>query len=82
MGVSTGANWTPEEAAHHINYLEMLAAYYSFKASFTIIVTKHVKLMIDNIVFVACINKMGTCHSRLINSLIKDIWKLCFDNNV
>ena len=59
MGVSTGGNWTPKGAAHHINYLEMIAAYFSLKAFISIIVNKHVKLMIDNTVVVACINKMG-----------------------
>ena len=76
MGDSTGGNWTPEEAAHHITYLEMLATSFSLKAFITIIVNKHVKLMIDNTVVVACINTMGTFHSRLINSLVKDLWTM------
>ena len=38
MGVRIGGNWTPEEAAHYINYLEMLAAYFSLKAFISAIV--------------------------------------------
>ena len=82
MGLRTGGNWTPEEAAHHINYLEMLAAYFALKTFITSLANKHVKLMVDNTTVVACINKMGTCHSKLLNNLTKAIWNLCLEHNI
>ena len=82
LGQKTGGRWTPEEATHHINYLEMLAAYFALKTFINSIANKHVKLMVDNTTVVAYINKMGTCHSKIINNLVKAIWKLCVDHNV
>ena len=82
MGARSRGKWTPEEAAYHIHYLEMLAAYFSLNAFITVIFKKPVELMIDNTVAVPCTNKTVTCHSRVINNLVKDIWKLCFENNV
>ena len=81
-GIKSGGNWTPGEAQFHINYLEMLAAYFALKAFTTDIAHKHVKLMVDNTTVVTCINNMGTSHSIDINKLTKTIWLFCIDNNI
>ena len=82
MALSRGGNWTPGEAQFHINYLEMLAAYFALKAFTTDIAHKHVKLMVDNTTVVTCINNMGTSHSIDINKLTKTISLFCIDNNI
>ncbi|CAB4020881.1 RNA-directed DNA polymerase from transposon X-element, partial [Paramuricea clavata] len=46
--VNAGGNWTPTEAEHHINYLEMLAVFFALKSVFSQISGKHVKVLIDN----------------------------------
>ena len=76
--VTTGGNWTPEEAVHDINYLEMLAAYLALKSFDSTISGKHVKLMVNN----TTINQVGTCHSRENNCLEKQIWELCISRKV
>ena len=80
--VSTGGHWTPDEANHHINYLEILAAYFVLKSFHQDIVNKHVKIMIDNTTAVAIINNMGTCHSDPCNSVACEIWKFCERNGI
>ena len=38
--------------------------------------------MVNNTTVVACINKMGTCHSKLLDNLTKAIWNLCLEHNI
>lgn len=80
--VSIGGQWTPSEAANHINYLEMLAVFFALKAFHAQLSGKHVCIRIDNMTAVADIGKMGTCHSRKRNKLTQDIWGWCIINNV
>ena len=42
----------------------------------------HVRLMMDNTTAVACVNKMGTSHSELCNSVTKSIWDFCTERNI
>eukprot|EP00794_Sanderia_malayensis_P020896 gene20895-22947_t len=77
---STGGQWSYTEAKNHINYLELLAAYFALKSFFHEIGGKHVKIMIDNTTAVAVINNMGTCHSVSCNSIPCEIWQFCETN--
>ena len=79
---TTGSNWAPEERAHDINYLEILAAFLALKSFSSAIIGKHVKLQIDNTTAVCSINNMGTCHSVPNNKLVVQIWSWCINNNV
>lgn len=80
--VTSGGNWTPEEAQHDINYLEMLAVFLALKSFSNTTSGKHVKLLVDNTTAVTTINQMGTCHSRLNNQLAHKIWLWCIDHRV
>ena len=80
--VTSGGNWTPEEAQHDINYLEMLAVFLALKSFSNTISGKHVKLMVDNTTAVTTINQMGTCHSWLNNQLAHQIWMWCIDHRI
>ena len=53
----------PGEVEHHINFLELKAAFIALKCFEHLIQGKHVRLLLDNSTAVACINKMGTSHS-------------------
>ncbi len=81
-GSSTGGQWTPNEACFHINYLELLAAYFALKCFSKSIANQHVKILIDNTTAVGVINNMGTCHSDPCNSIACKIWAFCEKNNV
>jgi hypothetical protein len=80
--VNAGGNWTPTEAEHHINYLEMLAVFFALKSFSSQISGKHVKVLIDNTTAVAGINQMGTCHSRTNHRLACRIWEWCVAHNI
>ena len=68
-GVRSGGHWLPVESQFHINYLELLAAFFSLKCFEDKILGKHVRLMLDN--------KMGTSHSELGNQLTFTVWEWC-----
>jgi hypothetical protein len=61
--VSTGGHWTAYEGQPHINYLEILAAFFTLKCFLYSIVGKHVKIMIANTTAVSVINNKGTSHN-------------------
>jgi hypothetical protein len=67
--ISNGGDWQPNEAIHHINYLELLAAYFVLKSFLKDVLGKHIKMIIHNTTAVSVINNMGTCHSDPCNSI-------------
>ena len=79
---ATGGRWLPTESEHHINYLELLAAFCALQCFHSSLSGKHVKIMIDNTSAVAQINNMGTCHSEECNSLVLQIWEFCIAHNI
>ena len=79
---STGGMWLPTESEHHINYLELLAAFFALQCFHSSLSGKHVKIMIDNTSAVFQINNMGTCHSEECNSLVVQIWEFCISHNI
>ena len=81
-GVNTGGLWTLEESKHHINYLELLAVYFGLKSHKSLVSHKHVKVLVDNTTVQITLNKMGTSHSPVLNSLIKATWDWCIMNEV
>ena len=80
--ISAGGVWLPEEAEHHINYLELLAAYIALQCYEDKLVNKHVRLYLDNSTAVACINKMGTSHSFQCNQVTYLMWMWCIDRHI
>ena len=78
----TGGRWSPSEAEYHINVLELMAAYFAVKCFYKQLENKHVKIMVDNTTAVAVINKMGTCHSKMCNSVALQIWDFCILHNI
>ena len=50
--ISTGGQWSYTEATNHINYLELLAAFFALKSFYHAISGKHVKILIDKRPFV------------------------------
>ena len=79
--VSTGGDWKVNEARNHINYLELLAVYFALK-SFRKMLSGHIKVMIDNVTAVSCINHMGTSHSDNCNTLTRTIWEWCIKHSL
>jgi hypothetical protein len=67
--ISTGGHWQPNEATHHINYLELLATYFVLKSFLKDVLGKHIKMIMKNSTAVSVINNMGTCHSDPCSSI-------------
>ena len=81
-GNKSGGLWTSEEKAHHINYLEMKAAFFAIRSFLKDVLHSHVKILLDNTTAVACLNKMGTSHSIPCNNLTREIWHFCSEHNI
>lgn len=78
----TGGPWTREEKAWHINYLELLAAFFALKSLASQMRGATVLLQLDNVAAIAFINKMGGTHSRELSNLAVNIWKWCIQRNI
>ena len=80
--ISTGGPWTIREAQHHINYLEMLAAFIGLKTFVKDEKNIHVRIRLDNTTGVYILNHMGSSHSTECNDLCKTIWEWCIARNI
>lgn len=80
--VESGGVWLPEEATHHINFLELKAGFIALKCFENVIQGKHVRLLLDNSTAVALINKMGTSHSIDCNELTFNLWCWCKERDI
>ena len=67
---------------HHINLLELLAAYFALKSFRTLLANKHVKVMMDNTTAVAVITNMVTNHSHTCNVVATKMWNFCYENQM
>ena len=75
--VKTGGRWTPVEAQHHINYLELKAVFLAFQS---FLKTKNgitVLIRSDNCTAIAYVNKMGGPAMTQLCSLALQIWQWC-----
>ena len=68
-GVHSGGQWLPAERMYHRNYLELKAVFFVLQCFLSKLQNKHVRLMIDNTMAVACINTWAlTIHCLVIKS--------------
>ena len=79
---STGGFWSSAEKNHHINYLELLAAFLGLKAFCSSHRNMHLSLKLDNTTAVAVINHMGTSHSEKLHALNNENWDWCVAPNL
>ena len=75
----TGGLWSPEEATHHINYLELLAAFLAIKAFGKAWQNVNILLRMDNVTAVSYINQKGGTVSQLLCQLA---WAWCVERNI
>lgn len=66
---------------HHINYLELKAAFLCLKFFCDNVSNEHIHLFMDNTVAIKYISKMGG-RKRLLNKLAKQIWEWCETRNI
>ena len=73
----TGGVWSPKEATHHINYLELLAAFLAIKGFGKTWHNITVLVRLDNITAVSYINQKGGTVSKALCKLAVTIWSWC-----
>ena len=78
----TGGVWTAEEATHHINYLELLAAFLAIKAFGKDWRDTAVLLRMDNITAVSYVNHKGGTTSLKLCKLAITMWTWCTSRNI
>ena len=81
MKASMGGHWSVEESTHHINYLELLAAFLALK-TFANTQKGPILLRMDNISAVTHINQKGGTHSTQLSNLALEVWKWCLQRQL
>ncbi|KAL0821366.1 hypothetical protein ABMA28_005954 [Loxostege sticticalis] len=77
-----GGFWTDEERLHHINYLELLAAFFGLKSFANNLDSCEILMRIDNTTAISYINRMGGVQFTHLNDITQAIWKWCEDKNI
>ena len=73
----TGGLWSVEEAAHHINYLELIAVFLALKTFTRDQSQCTVLCKSDNVTAVSYLNHKGGLHSDLLCKLAVETWEWC-----
>lgn len=68
--------------AHHINYLELLAAFFAIKCFAHNLSNCNILCRLDNTTAIACINRMGSVRYSKFHTLSKKIWQWCEIRNI
>ena len=83
MKASTRGYWSAGEAIHHINYLELLAAFLVLKPFASNKLQKGpILLRMDNISAVTYINQKRGTHSNRLSNLALEIWERCLQRQL
>ena len=82
QGRSTGGPWTMKERRHHINFLELLAAFLALKSFVRGRKNITILLLLDNVTAIAFINRMGGTHSVRLSDLAVEIWDWCIQRKI
>ncbi|XP_070529863.1 uncharacterized protein [Cardiocondyla obscurior] len=69
--------WKESELIHHINYLELLAALFSFKCFAKDLTNSNILLRLDNTTAISYINRIGGIRFKKLSDLSKIIWIWC-----
>ena len=78
----TGGIWSMQEQEHHINYLELLAAFLALQAFGKTWANMVVLCRLDNVTAVTYINQKGGTASKLLCQLAITIWNWCVARNI
>ncbi|CAH0549561.1 unnamed protein product [Brassicogethes aeneus] len=74
--------WSENERSHHINYLELLAAFFALKCFASHKSNLNILLRIDNTTALSYVNRMGGVRFPLLSNLSRDIWQWCEVRNI
>lgn len=78
---STGGRWSVEERKHSINWLELLAAFFTLKSFAKELSNCNIILYIDNKCAVHYVNNQGGV-VRQLDNLAQEVWQWCKIRNI
>lgn len=81
-GERIGGSWNCDERHHHINNLELLAAFFGLKSFAKKCYNCHILLRIDNTTAITYINRMGGVKYPHLNEIARKIWLWCEDRKI
>lgn len=79
---TTRGTWLAQETMHHINYLELLAAFLAVQCFLKGESIMTILLRLDNVTAVTFINRIGGTHSKLLCQLALALWEWCIQRNL
>ncbi|KAG6456482.1 hypothetical protein O3G_MSEX009753 [Manduca sexta] len=74
--------WKDTEKIHHINYLELMAAFLGLKSFANELRNCAILLRIDNTTAISYINRMGGVQHAHLNNLARSLWQWCEQRNI
>lgn len=74
--------WSEQERARHINYLEILAAFFGLKVFTKDLRNCQILLRIDNTTAISYINRMGGIQYPHLTEVTKALWQWCEKRNL
>lgn len=81
-GVEAFEFWDESERKRHINYLELLAAFFAIKCFVSKLSCCEILLRLDNTTAISYINRAGGVRFRHLSVLSKEIWKWCEERSL
>ena len=81
-GKETHGFWSIKETSFHINYLELLAAFFALQCFAKDEKDCQILIRIDNIIAISYINKMGGIKFPYLNKVARSIWQWCIKKNI
>lgn len=81
-GEEVSGVWKAEEREFHINYLELVAAFFGLKCFASRASNIEILLRIDNTTAISYINRMGGTKYAGLNAITRQIWKFCEQRNI
>lgn len=80
--ISTYGFWSKKEKEKHINYLELLAAFFALKSFASNLSENEVLLRLDNTTAISYINRVGGVKYPHLSELAREIWKWCEERKI
>ncbi|XP_011702715.1 PREDICTED: uncharacterized protein LOC105458844, partial [Wasmannia auropunctata] len=74
--------WDNSDKLHHINYLELLSAFFGLKCFARDLRNCNILLRIDNTTAISYINRMGGVKFKKLSSLARSIWEWCEEREI
>lgn len=76
-GELTHGSWNAQEREYHINYLELLAAFFALRCFAHDKKECEILMRIDNTTAISYINRMGGVQFLRLNGIAQEIWQWC-----